>query len=107
MRYKTIILELLKDQFPVLYDRLCRERMLLSSLDRYAMDLKDAHVAWMRELRQANPRRSLDQIAVEALELAVEHIQGLLPFESPPEETGEALHLDEAMAFIRTHTRTA
>ena len=107
MRYKTIILELIQDQYPALHDRLCRERTLLSTLDRYAMDLKDAHVAWMRELRQRNPKRDFGQIASEAMELAIEFIQGDLPSELPPEQTGEALRLDDAMTFIRTHTPAA
>jgi len=103
MRYKTIILELLKDQFPVLYDRLCRERTLLSSLDQYAMDLKYAHVSWMKELRRANPRRSQDRIASEALELALNELENRLPSASNLDED-EALSLDKAMAHIQSHT---
>ena len=55
MRYKTIIHELLQDQYPVLHDRLRQQRTLMKALDRYAIDLKNAHVAWMNELRTGEP----------------------------------------------------
>ena len=55
MRYKTIVLELLQDQYPALHEQLRQERTLLSTLDHLAIALKDAHVAWMNELRRARP----------------------------------------------------
>ena len=103
MRYKTIVLELLQDRYPALHERLRRERTLLMTLDRLAIELKDAHVARMNELRRAGPARNSDQIAIEALELATEDLQRRLPSESPPDETAEALSLDAAMAYLRRH----
>ena len=55
--YKTIVLELLKDQYPALHERLRQERKLLEAVDRYAIKLKAAHLIWMEQLRQVNPQR--------------------------------------------------
>jgi len=103
MRYKTIVHELLQDRYPALHERLRRERTLLATLDRLAIELKDAHVARMREMGRARPARNFDQIAIEALELATEDLQRRLPSESPPDETAERLTLDAAMAYLRRH----
>jgi hypothetical protein len=107
MRYKTIIHELLQDRYPALHERLRRERTLLATLDRLAIELKDAHSAWMNQLRRANPDRDYGQIASEALELATEDLQRRLPSESPPDETDGPLSLDAAMAYLRSHTPPA
>ena len=53
--YKTIILELLQEQYPSLHDQLRRERTLLEKLNRYAVELRTAHLAWTDELRRASP----------------------------------------------------
>lgn len=103
MRYKTIVLELLQDRYPALHEKLRRERTLLATLDRLAIELKDAHSAWMNQLRRANPGRDYGQIAIEALELATEDLQRRLPSESPPDETDGPLSLDAAMAYLRRH----
>jgi hypothetical protein len=107
MRYKTIVLELLQEQYPKLHERLRQKRKLLKMLDQYAIELKNAHVAWMNELRRASPERDFSQIASEALELAIEHLQGDLPPESPPDGTDTPLSLDEAMEFVRRPMPTA
>jgi hypothetical protein len=107
MRYKTIVLELLKDQYPALHEKLRQQRSLLPTLDRLSQELKNAHVAWMNELRRTSPDCNFAQIANEALELAIDHIQGDLPPESPPDETDTPFSLDEAMAFVRRATPSA
>ncbi|MGO9470507.1 MAG: hypothetical protein ACLQVF_40970 [Isosphaeraceae bacterium] len=108
MRYITICQEMLEEQYPMLCDRLKKERRFLAALKGCALDLKDSHVAWMNELRRANPQRSIDQIASEALELALETLKGDLPFESPKiEHAAEALSLDQAMESIRRPTSRA
>jgi hypothetical protein len=108
MNYKTIVLGLLQEQYPMLHARLCRERRLPRALQAYALALKDAHKAWMDELRRADPRRDFSQIATEALELAIDHLQGDLPCESPPSESdAEALSLDEAMGYLQAATPRA
>ena len=107
MRYKTIVLELLQEQYPALHEKLRQERTLLTTLDQLAITLKDAHVAWMNELRRARPNCDIAQTASEALELAIEHLQGDLPPESPPDGADTPFSLDEAMAFVRRATPSA
>ncbi len=41
MHYKTIVLNLLQEQYPMLHARLCRERRLPQALQAYALALKD------------------------------------------------------------------
>jgi hypothetical protein len=107
MRYKTIVLELLQDQYPALHAKLVREKKLLETMDRLAIEMKDAHVAWMNELRRASPDSDIRLIASEALDLAIEHLQGDLPPESPADGTDTAFSLDEAMAFVHRATPSA
>ncbi|MDE2506939.1 MAG: hypothetical protein KGM43_06995 [Planctomycetota bacterium] len=106
MHYKTIVLELLQEQYPILHELLRQERTLPISLDEYASQLKTAHLAWIDELRRASPETSPRQTSGEALELAIEHLRGLLPCESAADEP-ESLTLDGAMAFITRHTSPA
>ncbi len=106
MHYKTIVLELLQEQYPSLHARLRRERTLLMALDKYASELKAAHLTWMDELHRARPGSSASQVSSEALELAIEHLRGTLPSESPPEEM-DGPSLDGTMAFITRHTSPA
>jgi hypothetical protein len=108
MHYKTIVLELLQEQYPTLYAQLCRERLMAQALETYVISLKDAHKAWMDELRRANPRLDFSQIASEALELAINYLQGDLPCESPPSGSeSDPLSLEEAMDHLRQHSRSA
>ena len=103
-QYRTIILELLQEQYPTLHDQLKASRTLLATLDRLAADLRAAHFAWMDELRQANPGRDPAQISGEALELAIQHLQGDLPPESTPTDAEGIFSLEAAMASIRPPT---
>ena len=103
--YKTIVLELLK-QHPEIHNQLRSDRMLLPMLDRYARELKASHEAWKELLSQLRPGSDPRQIASEALEMASKELEDRLPSASPPKDQ-EALSLDEAMAFIRTHTPRA
>ena len=106
--YKTIILELLQEQYPSLHDQLRRERTLLATLNRYAVELRTAHLAWTDELRRASPKADPVRISSEALELAIEHLQGSLPCESPlTGEADETFPLDAAMATLSRATPPA
>jgi hypothetical protein len=105
MQYKTIVLELLQ-QRPEIHEQLRQQRMLLSTLERYANELKTSHEAWKDRLLQAKPGNSQSQIESEALEIALKEVEDSLPPASPPDET-EPLSLDAAMAFIRRHTPPA
>jgi len=101
MQYKTIILELLQQQ-PRMYEQFRKDRSLLETLERCAQVLKTNHEAWKEVLRQAKPASDPNQIASEALELALAQLEDL-PGASPPKGP-EPLSLDEAMAFIRRQT---
>jgi hypothetical protein len=105
MQYKTIVLEMIQDR-PQLYDRLLKERALLSTLEAYAGQLRDSHHIWKGRLLQARPQSDESQIAKEALELALKQLEDSLPPDSPPEEDGP-LSLEGAMAFLRRHTLPA
>ena len=51
MQYKTMILELLQ-QRPEMHDQLRKERKLLTTMERYARELKTSHEAWKELLSQ-------------------------------------------------------
>jgi hypothetical protein len=106
MPYKTIILRLLVEQRPEIQARLKRNRLLLPTLERLAMELKASHETYQESLSQSNPGRDSRQIASEALELALADLDSSLRMEFPPEGSateGEPLSLDAAMAFVRRH----
>jgi len=105
MHYKTIVLELLQDR-PELHRSLQAGKTLLSTLDRYASELKASHEEWKKRLSQAKPGSPASRVASEALELALRDLESRLPSESAP-AGAEALSLDEAMAFLRRHTPPA
>jgi hypothetical protein len=101
MQYKTIVLQLL-EQRPELYDQLRRQRRMLPTMEHYAGELRNLHLAWMEMLNLSTPGSSQIQITNEALELALKDLQDRLLIGSPPDGQ-EALPLDEAMAYIRRH----
>ena len=105
MQYKTIILQLLQDRAEV-HDRLSKQRMLLSTLESYAIHLKTRHETWKTLLAQAKPGSDPIQVASEALEIALEELEERLPFGSPRRDSAP-LSLEAAMAFIRSHTLPA
>jgi hypothetical protein len=102
MQYKTIVLELLQ-QRPQIHDQLRKERKLLSTVEKYARELKTSHEAWKETLAQERPGTDQSQIAFEALEMALKDLEDHLPSASHPNDS-ETLSLDAAMAFIRNHT---
>jgi hypothetical protein len=104
MQYKTIILELLQ-QRPEMHERLRKNRELLPALEIYAHELKTSHEAWKETLSQAAPGSDPSQTAAEALEIALKELEDRLP--TLPQSEQEALSLDEAMTFIRSHTSRA
>jgi hypothetical protein len=108
MMYKTMVLGLLQEQYPALHEQLCRQRMLLKTLDLYAIELRTAHIAWMEELRRASPDFDPSQLSSEGLELAIQYLQGILPSESPPtDDAQETFSLDNAMAYLHRATPPA
>ena len=99
MQYKTIILHLL-EQNPQLRDQLKRDRQMLPTMERYALELKTRHEAWKETLSRTMPGSDESQIASEALELALKEVEDRLPTASRRDDK-EALSLDAAMASIR------
>jgi hypothetical protein len=104
MQYKTIIFHLLQ-QLPVL-QKLRNRRMLLPTLEYLAKDLKRSHEGWKDCLSAAMPGRDQDQIASEAMEIAVKEMEGFLHSTYPPEQI-EPLSVMEGMVFIRRRTPDA
>jgi hypothetical protein len=108
MQYKSIVLELLKEEFPSLHEQLRMSRTLLASLDRYALGFKTSHEALMEQLSRTRPGSGQIQIASAALELALEDLKAALRADSPPDEgTDEPDSLDAAMAYLWRHTPRA
>ena len=99
--YKTIVLELLQ-QYPEIHEQLRRNRTLLATLNLYASQLKASHETWTDRLSQAKPGSCENQLASEALELALRELEDCLASGLPPNGSGPA-SLDGAMAFIRGH----
>ncbi len=85
MHYKTIVLNLLEDR-PRLMRRLKRDRQLLATLETYALELKTSHETWRQELFKTKPGSAPEQLASEALELALADLQDRLPSESENDE---------------------
>jgi hypothetical protein len=103
--YKTKVLELLQER-PQMHEQLRKQRMLLPELERYARDLKASHEAWKEHLSQARPGSDPQQIASEALELALKDLIDSLPAE-PLADQDEPFSLEDAMAYLRSHTPPA
>jgi hypothetical protein len=102
MQYKTIVLELLK-QRPQMHEQLRKQRKLLATMERYASQLRDNHLAWRELLTPLRPGSDPSQVASEALEMALKEFQDRLPGDSLP-DSSEGLFLDAAMIFTRRHT---
>ncbi len=104
MQYKTIILELLQ-QRPRMHEELRQERKLLTTVEIYAKELKESHEALTEQLLQARPDSDRSQISSEALEMALKEMEDRLPPASATDDQVRQDFLNEAMAFIRNHSR--
>jgi hypothetical protein len=101
MQYKTIVLELLRERTE-LHEQLRLTRRLLPTLETCARELKASHETWKETLSQANPGSDPSQVSSEAMEMALSELEERLPSVHPAD--GEPLSLDQAMAFVRSHT---
>ncbi len=101
MQYKTITLELLKQQQSQKKDLTLR----ISDLDRCSALLAASHQEWLQTLSQARPASDPRQTASEALELALKELQDHLQENFLEED--ETLSLDGAMAYLRRRTPPA
>lgn len=98
MQYKTIILELIRQNEP-LHHRLKAERKLLATVERMALELKAGHLEHLRDLTATNPHHPPTQASSQAFETAVKEMEErLLP--GSRADGGEPLSLDGAMAFL-------
>jgi hypothetical protein len=90
----------LLQQHPETHDLLRRNGSLLSALDLWASRLKIGHAAWKERLSRERPSTDENQIASEALEIALSELEDSLTSTLPPSGR-EPLSLDAAMAFLR------
>jgi hypothetical protein len=104
MLYKTIVLELLQ-QVEEIYSLLLRRRTMMPTLDRYAVELKDIHQAWIDRLTRQSPAGDTTLLGSEALELAIRDVQNRLRIEFQPDD-GTSF-LDGAIANGRNPTPIA
>ena len=85
MHYKTIVLEMIRDR-PRLYEDLRTSKRLLPSLESYAGELRDNHLAWQATLAMQRPASESSLIASEAMELAIADLMERLPSASGMQE---------------------
>lgn len=103
MQYKTIVLEMLQMRAE-LHEKLRQEHKLLTTMERYAKELKASHEAMMGDLQKAHPDLPPAQTSSEAFEMALKELEDRLPPVSQDQEP-ETCSLDGAMAFVKAHSR--
>ena len=101
MQYKTIALELLKQQTE-LHELLRSKRQLQTTLEYYSQQLKDSHETWKETLSQVKPGTDPNQINSQALELAINDLEERLRTVSPQDD-GELPALDNLIAYLLGH----
>jgi hypothetical protein len=62
-----------------MYDQLLSKRLLLPTLERNVIQLRDSHLAWRDQLSHARPDNDQSQIASAALEFALQELVDSLP----------------------------
>jgi hypothetical protein len=101
--YKTIVLEFLKEQHPALHEQLRADRRLRRTVNAYATYLKSQHVAWRDSLLPTAQWGDASRVSRQALEVALEDVQGSLRDESSSDETGPPSP-EAVRAFLHRHT---
>ena len=102
MQYKTIVLELLQER-KELHEQLRLTRRLLPTMETCAKELKARHEHWKETLATATQGGDPSQISSEAMEMALAELEERLPSVHPKDD-GEPLSLDQAMAFLQSHS---
>jgi hypothetical protein len=105
MQYKTITLELIREQ-KHLHAQLKASRTLLATMERHALLLKERHLALMESLRRMRPHAAREQISGEALELAIQELREGFACGSVAERHETATLPPEAMTNARPSHRT-
>jgi hypothetical protein len=98
MQYKTIILELIRQNEP-LHDRLQRERDLLVTVERMALELKASHQEHLRNLTVTKPHIPPTHASSQAFETALREMEERL-LTATRADGDEPLSLDGAMAIL-------
>lgn len=98
--YKSIVIELIQQDHPTLYEQLRSNRTLGQALNDYAIALRASYLAWLEELKEHNPRIDPSLLSTEALEMALQELMEALPSE-PTTGEPEGLSLDDAMSHLR------
>ena len=98
MQYKTIILELIQ-QNETLHNRLRRERNLLATVERIALELKAGHETWLHRMAATRPDEGAVQVYYRAFEMALmEMEERLLPGSQATEDATLSPH--EIMSLV-------
>lgn len=103
MPYKTIIIELLRQQ-PWLHGRLRRQRKVLAVVNHYAGELKTRHEHWKAALPMSRPDMDQIQLASAALEIALAEVRQRLRNASLPDEKNPS---SSGAARARSRKRTS
>lgn len=82
MQYKTIILELIRQNEP-LHDRLRSNRSLLATVDRLAEQLKADHEIYLNEMIMQEPTASRPAASQQAFEMAMKEAEEQLTAMTP------------------------
>jgi predicted DNA-binding protein (UPF0251 family) len=86
MQYKTIILELIRQNEP-LHDRLRSNRNLLATVDRLAAQLKADHETYLNQMVTQEPAASRSAVSQQAFEMAIKEAEEQLMAMTPAEVT--------------------
>lgn len=105
MPYKTIIIELLRQQ-PWIHGRLRRKRKVLAVVNHYAGELKTRHEHWKAALPMSRPDMDSIQLASAAMEIALAEVKPRLRYASLPGEKNPS-SLGAARARSRKRTSRA
>ncbi len=103
MPYKTIIIELLRQQ-PRLHSRLRRKRKVLAVVNHYAGELKTRHEHWKAALPRSQPDIDPGLLASAAMEMALAEVKLRLRRVSVP---GEKNPSSSGAARARSRKRTS
>ena len=97
MLYKTIILQMLEDR-PAIYNRLKAERKSLATIEALASELKANQRVILADLKQANPRMDEQQLASQAMEMALADLESALDANTSPSPGSNSCFAEEETA---------
>ena len=97
MLYKTIILQMLEDR-PAIYSQLKAERKSLATIEALAQELKANQQAILTDLQQASPLTDEQQLASQAMELALADLEAALDNRSSPNPDNNSCFAEEETA---------